>query len=83
MTNEQMVKHFCARIAQHRAEYEGRDRALAAMHIEDGLSQAEIARRTGVKEGTVRIAVKAYGPVLRAELARRDSDGPPRLAQAG
>lgn len=80
MTNEETAKNFIDRIARHGADFEGRDRALAAMHLLDHLSQAEVARRTGVSESTVNIAVKVYGAVVRAQAATGDVD---QLPQAG
>lgn len=79
-TNEQTARHYIARIAAHADDFVGRDRAMAAMHIQDGLSQAEVARRLGVSESTVNIAVKVHGPAVRAAMAAGDVG---RLAQAG
>jgi DNA-directed RNA polymerase specialized sigma24 family protein len=70
VTNEQTAQRYIARIAQHADELAARDRALAAMHLEDGLTQAEIARRLGVTESMVRLAVKVHGPTIRARLAQ-------------
>jgi hypothetical protein len=70
VTNEQTALEYVARIARHPQERAARDAALAAMHLEDGLCLAEVARRTGVSEGTVRLAVKVHGPAIRARLAQ-------------
>lgn len=68
--HEREALECIAQLAAMGDMYKRRDRALAAMHLLDGLSQAEVGRRTGLSEGTVRIAVKVHGAELRSAAAQ-------------
>lgn len=46
-----------------------RDAAMARMYLSDGLSQAEVARRVGMSESAVRLAVTIYRATTGADTA--------------
>ncbi|MEV8634352.1 hypothetical protein AB0395_22120 [Streptosporangium sp. NPDC051023] len=54
-----------ANLATNRDLARERDVEMARLHILDALPQAEIARRLGVSESAVRLAVRLYGEAER------------------
>ncbi|GIH95276.1 hypothetical protein Psi01_59060 [Planobispora siamensis] len=56
-------------LAENRALARERDIEMARMHLLDNLSAAEVARRLGLSDSAVRLAVRLYGDQVRAEAA--------------
>lgn len=68
-TARRAIEKITANKEANRELAEARDRAMARMHLIGGLSQAEVARRVGVSESAVRLAVRLYGADVQTDQA--------------